>query len=191
MHGRDFLKIRDRTFAVEKALVCGYVGAENGLSWSVDIGCEGRHFDGETWSPSAYLENVPWGVRCVDDFKQTPIIIPDGETFGDGSILPDSVLCCLYVFEHNFLRDSHTFLQKIAKNQFRIRWTATCDVFFDDEYDVDLPLEIETDAVFLGINIQERDEFKARSLLARSFDDSELVFDPTPEYDTATFTFRE
>ena len=192
MPGTDgYLKIKDRTFAVADAYVCGYVNAQNGLSWSVNITCEHQDFDGETWSPSAYLESVPWDVRCVEDFKNTPIIIPDGEKFGDGSILPDSVLCCLYVFEHEFLRESHTFLQKIAKNQFRIRWTATCDVFFDDEYNVDLPLQIDTTAVFLGLSIRERDESKARSHLARSFDDSELVFDPTPEYDVATFTFRE
>src|SRR5262249_34523894 len=133
MRGTDFLKIKDRTFAVASALVCGYVCAENGLSWTVDIECENRDFGGETWSPRAYLENVPWDVRCIKDFKKTPIIIPDGATFGDGSILPDSVLCCLYVFEHNFLRDSQTFLQKIAQNQFRVRWSATCDVFFNDE----------------------------------------------------------
>jgi hypothetical protein len=191
MPGTDgYLKIKDRTFAVAKAYVCGHVNTE-GLSWSVSVDCEDHDFDGETWSPRAYLESVPWNVRCVEDFKNTPIIIANGATFGDGLILPDSVLCCLYVFEHQFLRDSRTLLQKIAKNQFRMRWTAICDVFFDDEYNVDLPLQIETTADFLGLSTWERDESKARSHLARNFDDSEVVFDPTPQYDVATFTFRE
>lgn len=185
-----YLKIKDRTFNVAKAYVCGYI-SEDGLSWNVSVQCEGKDFEGERWSPYAYLENVPWGVRRVDDFRRVPIIIPDGATFGDGSILPDSVLSCLYVFEHEFLRDSHTILEKIAKDQFRIRWTATCDVFFDDEYDVDLPLQIETTADFLGLSIYERDESNARLHLARDFDDSEFVFDPTPEFDVATFTFRQ
>jgi len=98
----------------------------------------------------------------------------------------------LYVFEHEFLRDSHTVLQKVARDQFRIRWTATCDVFFGDEYNVDLPLQIETTAVFLGLSIRERDEIQGSGAFGPQFlMIPNFVFDPTPQYDVATFTFRE
>lgn len=191
MTSPSFLQIKDRRFEVKDSLVCAFLDEDGRLTWMIDVTSQPKTFDDESWSPRAYLEGVPWDIGNAREMSTTPIVIPDGETFGDGTILPDSMLCCLYVFSHNFLRDSVTHVQKSSANSFTVSWTAKCDVFFDDDYDFDLPLEIEAQARFLGITTQVRDEAKARSLLSRSFDESQLSFDPTPEFDTSQFMFRE
>ena len=190
MAREQYLRIKDFTFDIEKAFLNAFIREDVGLTWNLSIDAHRSTVQSEIWSPIAYLEDVPWAVNSFCDMNSTPIVIPDGEQLGDGTILPDSTLCCLYVFSHNFLRDSTTFIRQISDDQFKVSWTATCDVFFDDEYGCDLPLEIEACVTFSGFETRHRQEFTARELLAKHFDDSQLIFEPTPEFATSRFVFR-
>lgn len=188
MTAAGVIQIADLEFDVEKAFVCGFV-CEEELSWDVDVDGTSRRIAGTTWSPRAYLESIPWNVHHSNEFAATPLSIEDGETFGSGMLLPDESNCCLYVFSHNFLRDSTTRLRKIDGNRFLVEWTAECDVFFDDTYDFDLPLSISAEARFIGLHIHEADEAVAREMLSKHFDDGEFEFIPAAE-DAGNFIFR-
>jgi hypothetical protein len=190
MAREQYLRIKDFTFDIEKTFLNASITEDAGLTWNLFIDAHPSTVHSQTWSPSAYLEDVPWAVNSIGDMNSTPILIPDGEQLDDGTILPDSRLCCLYVFSHNFLRDSTTCIRQISGDQFNVFWTAICDVFFDDEYGCDLPLEIEARVSFYGIETRHRQECSARDLLAKHFDDSQLIFDPTPEFATSRFVFR-
>lgn len=55
---------------------------------------------------------------------------------------------CFYVFEHEDVTSGKIEFLKREGNVFRIRWSGTANVFWDDEYGEDVPFEFEGDVTF-------------------------------------------
>lgn len=92
----------------------------------------------------------------------------------------------LYVFEHEDLTSGRIEFLKREGDVFRVRWSGTANVFWDDEYDTDVPFEFEGDVKFSGlqascIDVTDLDGVKA--VLSEYIDMSEFEFGSERTYE--------
>lgn len=94
----------------------------------------------------------------------------------------------LYVFEHeNVTSGTIEFLRREG-NVFHVKWIGTANVFWDDEYDEDVPFEFEGDATFrellaLGVDAANLDDMKIELSKYINMDEFEFESEKTyPRY---------
>lgn len=164
------LSIGEHTFRIRDATVSAALPQKGPLEWFVEVVARPAKFGGEAWAPRAYIERYPSKAASMDELLSSPLVIRDGAAFSRNRLFPGSRLCCLYVFEHEHLKQSEVVFEKGRGNRLKLHWTAKCAVHFDREYDDNLDLRIETDAYFLGISIGAATEDQAYAALSRHFD---------------------
>lgn len=161
------MRIADRKFKVIDATLTGRIGHESPVEWFLEVVTKEARYEGETRAPRAYLERCPSNACSMGQFLASPIVIESGADFCGHRILPDSRLCCLYLFEHDYLDDNLIRLARQRGNRLRLVWTATGG-FADDGGRVDVKIEARVD--FLGITTESPDQEEARKILLANFD---------------------
>jgi hypothetical protein len=173
------LKIAKQVFNVSTACVLGNV-SRGKLSWSIDIRASPMRVRAEIWTPRAYSERLlPIdGINLInwsDAFRQK--ITWEG-CYDDRQGV---VNASLYVSEHNDIYQSTLDIRPLSGADFKIKWRAKCDVFFDGHKD-NLDLDIETEGVFGGIIVGQLGETiwadKAEKRLREHIAEGEFEFRP-------------
>lgn len=57
----------------------------------------------------------------------------------------------LYVFEHEYVNSGTIQFLERNGNKFKVKWTGTANVYWNDEYGEDVPFYFEGDVKFTGI----------------------------------------
>jgi hypothetical protein len=164
---RGTLRIKDRDFTVRDATLSGSVHKKRPVEWYLSVRTDKAEVGGELWEPYAYLEQYTTkDASSIDELTERPFVIENGKRFCGNTILPGGPLCCLYVFEHEYLDENRIELRRAKGNQLDMRWTAKCAVHFDKKYGAGLELEIACLVDFLGFTIEAENRDAAARLLA-------------------------
>ncbi len=91
----------------------------------------------------------------------------------------------LYVFEHEDVTSGKIEFLKREGNVFHVKWSGTANVFWDDEYDEDVPFEFEGDATFRallasGVDATNLDDMKIE--LSKYINMDEFEFESEKTY---------
>lgn len=181
------LGIAEHTFTVIDATFSGKLARTGPMEWFIEVNTEEKECEGELCSPRAYLERYPSKARSMADFIASPIIIEDGAAFCDHHILPACRLCCLYVFEHNYLEGNHIQFKKGIRSGFKLSWTAKCAAHWMTEQGEMLDVKIKTDVDFLGLWLEADNERDSKKLLANNFEVKGLKFHKEPAQEGSYF----
>jgi hypothetical protein len=149
---------------IADATISGFMQPDGSVLWDINIRCEEVEDDGISVNPRLYIEKLKWDVRSIKDFINHPILINDGAEFCNNRIMPGVPLCCLYVFEHDFINENKIHFYK-EDDDLYIKWSG-----HNKEYEVNLDTSIE----FLGINLGDIKINDARNLL--KFNSERLSF---------------
>lgn len=90
----------------------------------------------------------------------------------DTDDVPSAVL---YIFEHTPLFECNAECY-IEDNQFRLRLSGRCDVYFDETYDEYLPIEIDLPLQFFGIWCGREPEEECRGDLAQFLNNEDFDY---------------
>lgn len=96
---------------------------------------------------------------------------------------------CLYVFEHEDVTSGRIEFLKREGNVFRVRWSGTANIFWNDEYGKDVPFNFEGDVTFsellaLCVDITDLDGVKEE--LSEYIDMNEFEFEAEEIYERSS-----
>lgn len=138
---------------------------------------EGR-FRGEEWRPRVYSEELfPLSGKVLNYWSD---ILGQSIKWDDCcDEKTGELIASLYVFEHLDIYKSKLMLGQLnGRDSFKIDWKARCNVSFDDDYDENLELTIQTAVKFEGIEVPFQDETESFALLRQHVRSGEFIFDP-------------
>lgn len=173
------LCIKNREFGVTDATLSGKIRRSGPVEWFLEVVTEKKEVAGEFWSPVAYIEQYPSEARSMEDFIASPIVIKSGADFCGHTLMPGGRLCCLHVFEDNYLDRNHIKFERARGNRLKMVWSAKCAVHHK-EYGGNLDLQIETLVDFLGFSLDAEAKEEASTLLAKRFEPQGLSFHIEP-----------
>lgn len=184
-----YLKLRDTAFVINRTkLKCYYydeaeasrwANRQPGLFLTAAVGTEERELNGESCAP--WLRHN-FGIK-VDIAGWTGL---EGKcwVFGGASDENNNEAGFFGVYEEEPLKECRFEILKRDGREFTVRWSGVADMFFDEEYDCDVPFECEFTAEFAGIGIQQcvadQTEAGLRAALGEiiDLDDFQLVTTP-------------
>ena len=172
------LKIKDRTYAVESAVLFAEIrpidqarsmwGSTNkGIAWFLEIGTPEDTTDNlDEWNPF---------VTCICKFPRLHWREIEGKVL-EWTDAWDTEMAngrsCLWIFDSPApIHSNRLEFSRRSEDTFAIRWQGLCDLNWDEEYGANLEFLIETRVKFLGIAIYEQDLATATQMLS-SFQDS-------------------
>jgi hypothetical protein len=176
--------LKDRSFEVESATVGARVPDPNhsnqynyaGLTWILEIDAMERIFDNVAWRPGIYHDSLRLPVRRWTDIVGRELRWTS--SFDEQTGKPNG---SFYVFEHaEIVEASLRFLDR-DRRAIHILWTGLCNVFWGDEYGVNVPFEVDAWLSFAEIivNGSERDTDESlRERLVQHIDVKDFVQQP-------------
>lgn len=185
-----YLKLRDAVFEIIKSKLKFYYydeaeasrwhNRQPGLFLAAAAGAEERELNGEDCAP--WLRHN-FGIK-VDIAGWTGL---EGKcwVFGGASDENNNEAGFLGVYEEEALKECRFEVIKRDGRKFTIKWDGIGDMFFDEDYDSDVPFECEFVAEFEGIGIQQcvadQTEKGLRETLGKmiDLDDFKLIMTPT------------
>jgi hypothetical protein len=169
------LRIADVEFAVVNCYLKAYCDTDR-MKWDLEVECA-RHEapDFHRWEPTLSLclfetppdafrhwtELAPREVRWIE--KNDTDVTPSGS---------------LYVFEHTPVFDCHVRYYSEAGSM-HIELNGKCDIYFDQSYDTNLDLHLDSGVAFQGVWFGRRPESECRSEIARFLNPKDFKFSPT------------
>jgi len=150
------LKIKDTLCEIRKAELCAVLpdpywvemDKRNGskdLVWCLDIECVSTDesvMDG--FDVTLSYENLGFSEKSWMQLEGQ-IVQWDKNENGYG---------ILYVFEHEDITQEKIVFGKRNKFNYEIYWTGLCNIYWDEEYDEDLPFELTTEVKFTGVTVR-------------------------------------
>ena len=144
---------------------------DNGLCWGLEIETAEKVVKGETISPNVSHNDLRFDVRRWMDIA--------GHSFAWHSA--EGLNCGFYVFEHNDIPRGRLRFVRREGLRFLVKWDGRCNVFWDDEYDENVPFSVEAWAEMSWITVHgsatDTDE-TMRARLAQYFDPDDFVQRP-------------
>lgn len=149
---------------ITDATISGFMRSDGIVEWDINIECGTIDVDGHESMPRLYIEKLKWDIHSIEELLNKSISINDGSEFCNNMILPGVPLCCLYVFEHDYINGNEINFYS-EEDELYIKWSG-----HSEEYEVNLDTSIE----FLGINLGDIEVEDAKKLL--KFDSAGLCF---------------
>lgn len=174
------LRIKDREFKVTDAILSGKIRRSGPIEWFLEVDTERTLYEGVGWSPRAFIEQYPSDVHSIDELIANPIVVKNGAAFCGHTIMPGGRLCCLQVFDTEYLDHTRIVFERTSRNRLKITWTAKCAVYRGEEFGANLDLKIETLIDFIGFSLDVTAKQEASDLLAKKFEPSGLYFHIEP-----------
>ncbi len=137
------LSLFDRVFEVRSAEVrlCDHD------TWSIEIDAERLIFDEEVWQPRLYHQGLTLPARRVEQL--CGLSTSWGRLTDSDYQHPEYGL--LYVFGHHHVYDSTIHFGPAADGRIALSWTGLCDVFWDERYSDNVPLNCRCEAhIYVG-----------------------------------------
>ncbi len=159
--------INEKKVKVSDATLSGAAINDGSIEWSINVEIEELDWNGHYMNPRIYLQRYVWDVKNIKDIYNTPIVVKsDSEFSGNDMLLPDSKLCCIYTFEHDFLDNNEIVFYKNLQGNTYINWTASCNTFGIEQ----LKIHIDTRVEFLGLNLGQMSEEHAKRIIKFDLD---------------------
>jgi hypothetical protein len=156
--------IKGRKFKVKDAEIWGVIARgesrpSSTLQWGINVEALAEEFSGELWEPRAYSEGLTIGLSDWKELSGRQITIDHNRTdVTSGGYM--------YVFEHTPIREATITIAERIGTAFAFCWSGTCDLFHGDDFWSDLPLLIEAQIRFRGIEVvDEPDPDRARQMV--------------------------
>jgi hypothetical protein len=149
------LTLRNKTFPLKSAKLSAAIPdpywsrtynpkGDARLFWSLHVDAE-REAEEQAWRPRVYHENVRFPIRRWMEVAEQ--VVEWSERYDAESGEPNGGF---YVFEHGDIpRARLSFFERDGAS-FRFEWTGVCDVFWDEEYGLDVPFSATGWAEFTG-----------------------------------------
>ena len=169
------LRIADLNFDVVSCRIEAYCHTDK-MQWDIQVESD-SHADGRFHGYKPHLslslletppgafqywrELAPRDVRWVD--KNDTDVTPSG---------------MLYIFEHTPIFECHARCYNAAA-EMRIELDGKCDVYFDEDYDADLDLHLDSAVVFRGVWFGRRPESECRNDISRFLNPDDFDYSPT------------
>lgn len=184
-----YLKLRDTVFEInepklkfyyyDEAEASRWANKQPGLFLTAAVGTEEKELNGESCAP--WLRHNG-GIK-IDIPHWTEL---EGKRWiFDGAYDENGSEAGFFgVFEEEPLKECRFEIIKRDGRKFTVRWSGIADMFFDDEYDCDVPFECEFTAELAGIGIQQcvadQTEAGLRAALGKiiELDDFKLITTP-------------
>lgn len=143
--------IADLNFDLKSAAV-GAHWADGSINWSVTIYADPRLYCGEEWSPVVFSERLSYldGKACNQWQDLFPCVLEWESSYND-SIEHEEAL--LHVFESCGISRSRLEFGTPQLSEIPTSWAGVSDVHFDDQYSTNLPISINAQCKFLGIEV--------------------------------------
>lgn len=95
----------------------------------------------------------------------------------------------LYVFEHEYVTSGTIQFLERNGNKFKVKWTGTANVYWNDEYGEDVPFSFEGEVEFSGVNahcdeISNLDKLKVAMTEFINLDEYDFISDDTYKIET-------
>jgi len=169
------LRIADLEFAVVCCWLEAYCDTDR-MHWDIEVECA-RHADRKfhghepTLSlslfetpPKAFghwTELAPRALRWVE--KNDTDVTPSGS---------------LYIFEHTPIFECQVRCFDRA-GQMQVELDGKCDVYFDEQYETNLDLHLDSAVVFRGVLFGRQPEVECRKEIGRFLNPNDFAFSPT------------
>jgi hypothetical protein len=134
------LKIKDRTFKIISASISEENDGERNNRWDISIRTEGKKIDGQNWAPAITGESIIVDAPSLEKIVGEEVVIK--EPYDHDA---NEYLLTMYVFEHHEVWESRIKFLSKRENKLIINWTGKCNIYADDEYDENVPFEINTE----------------------------------------------
>ncbi|CAI6082637.1 hypothetical protein PAECIP112173_03638 [Paenibacillus sp. JJ-100] len=154
---------------IKDATLSGIMNSEGVIEWYINLECGSIQLHGHTTTPRIYLERFEWDIQFVGEITNKNIIIENGAHFSNHTILLGNRLCCLYVFEHEFLFDNQISFY-LKDQELHVQWKAHNSNSVEEKYVIDIDTKID----FLGLNLGNIELADAKEIL--KFNTSGLLF---------------
>jgi len=158
------LKIKGIEFDIESATISGQINdpywikkynpSESlALNWMLEVNCKPKEVKENSWKPYVYHQSLELKINTWKEIQNQTIQWDDSlNEIGEDS--------GFYVFEHGEIAKGEIKIGKLENNLFDIQWNGLCNIYFDDEYDEDIPFELICKASIgnIRVNGSEHDE---------------------------------
>ena len=122
------LTLRDRAFEVRLAEI-----KRLGENWCVEIETHDKEFDGESWAPYLYHQGLHLSAKNAVELQG------QATSWKDEADDPHPEEGTMYVFGHHDVRNCRIVFGNIADGRIQLRWEGLCDVFWDANFEQDVP----------------------------------------------------
>ena len=152
---QEYFKLKDRRFEIEKAELClAFFDEEpsekmkekisqNKLKMFLDIKMKEKRFEEILWKPHLYVYN---GIELsINSWKDL-----ENKNF-EYEFKEESSNWILYIFEHEDITKGKIEVLERKDNCFLVKWTGQANIFWDEEYNRDVPFECVCTADFTGL----------------------------------------
>lgn len=169
------LRIADFEFPVESCLLEAYCHTDR-MQWDVQIECGSLSpgvFHGQGPKLSLSLFETP-----VAAFRHWTNLVPREVCWverNDTDVTPSGLL---YIFEHSPVFECHARCYN-QLGTIRIELGGKCDVFFDERYDRNLDLRLDSPVAFRGVWFGRRPESDCKTEIARFLNPDDFDYSPT------------
>lgn len=169
------LRIADLAFAVVNCRLEAFCDTDK-MSWDIQVECaphpDGKfHGHGPNLSLSLF-ETLPEAFRHWTGLAPREVRWVEKN---DTDVTPSGML---YIFEHTPTFDCHARLYNDA-GEMHVELDGKCDVYFDEYYDTNLDLHLDSAVVFRGVWFGGRPESACRNEISRFLNPDDFDFSPT------------
>lgn len=172
-------EIADLQFDIQHATLDAFIDdSDFSVKWGVEIQAIEKNISGHAWQPRAYSEIIM--KTAAYEIKSWKQVI--GKTISWDNCYDEETeeyRAALYIFEHEDIYNSVFKFNSLQGNGVGITWKAKCNMYWDEKYDSDLDLLIETPIEFNGIWFGRISEDDAKLLLEKALDPSDFFFTKT------------
>ena len=179
--------LRSKTFAVKSAELSAAIPdpywsrtynpkGDPRLFWSLDVEAE-RETEGEMWRPRVYHENLQFRIRRW--LEMAGRVVEWSERYDEESGEPNGGF---YVVEHGDIPHARLSFFERDGTRFRFEWTGACDVFWDEEYNQDVPFSVSGWAEFTGVIVRGSESDTGETLRGRLASTSTQAISPKGRY---------
>lgn len=169
------LRIADLEFAVASCRLEAYCHTDKML-WDIQVECAShpdRKFHGHQPNLSLSLFETPPAA-----FRRWTELIPREVRWvnkNDTDVTPSGTL---YIFEHTPIFECRARCSIVA-GKMQVELDGKCDVHFDEQYDTNLELHLDSAVIFRGVWFGRQPESDCRSEIARFLNPDDFEFSPT------------
>ena len=135
----DMLKLKNREFKVTESYIKGSFQTSK-LECFLEIETEEQDFEDEIWQPSIKHQGLIFDFSTWEELQGTTL----QWTSGDDESYKHPEVGSFYVFDHVETKNNIMKFGEISNGEIEFSWSGVADIYWDDEFDVDVPFLLET-----------------------------------------------
>ncbi len=169
------MRIADLEFEVTSCRIEAYCHVEK-MQWDIQIECN-SHADGKFHGYKPVL-SLSLFETPAQAFSHWTDLAPRNARWGDKNDTDVTPSGMLYIFEHTPIFESYARCANRGGEMY-VKLDGKCDVYFDEQYDTDLELHLDSPVVFRGVWFGRRPESDCRKAISHFLNPDDFDYAPT------------